>query len=251
MRYFIEIAYKGTNYHGWQSQKNQTVPTIQGVLEKALSTILRTPIEILGSGRTDTGVHAKQTFAHFDVAEALDCEKYVYKFNALLPFDISIMRMFPVDDQTHARFDATTRSYEYHLHLSRDPFLQELSYFHKEPVNVERMNEAAKLLLGRKDFQCFSKVKTDVNNYFCEIFHAQWELRDKDHLIFHITANRFLRNMVRAIVGTLLEVGRERMTPQQVLEVIDSKNRSVAGRSVPSDGLYLSKVLYPFIKENA
>ncbi|GJM61601.1 tRNA pseudouridine(38-40) synthase TruA [Persicobacter diffluens] len=249
LRYFIEIAYKGTAYHGWQSQKNQKVKTVQGEIETALSKILGQATAIVGSGRTDTGVHAMQQFAHFDHERALDTALYQYKFNAVLPFDIVIKNLFKVGDETHARFDATKRSYQYHIHLERSPFLQELSYFHKEKLDIATMNQAADFLLGRQDFQCFSKVKTDVNNYFCDIYKAEWEYESKTgRLIFHISANRFLRNMVRAVVGTLLEVGRGKMPAEGVKEVIQSKNRSVAGRSVPADGLYLSEVLYPFME---
>jgi tRNA pseudouridine38-40 synthase len=243
MRYFIELSYKGTNYHGWQIQEN--ADSVQAQLNKALATILRQPIETLGSGRTDTGVHATQQFAHFDIENPVaDATKLVYRLNAILPFDIAVKQIFLVSDETHARFDAISRSYEYHITTQKSPFLKDLSYFFPNSVDIKLMNEAATKLLGEKDFASFSKVHTDVNNFFCTISRAEWEQK-ADMLIFHITANRFLRGMVRAIVGTLLEVGLKKITVSDFENIITLKNRNTAGRNAPPEGLFLTEVKYP------
>ena len=242
MRYFIEIAYNGKNYHGWQVQPDAT--SIQIVLEHALSTVLRKDIKVTGAGRTDTGVHARQVFAHFDHDEIEDTTKTIFRLNSFLPKDISIKEIFPVRSDAHARFDATQREYEYVISLRKDPFEQDYAYLiHHEP-NIEKMNEAAKILLEYKDFQCFSRNKTDVKTYHCDIKQAQWERKDH-RLIFTISADRFLRNMVRAIVGTLLEIGFEKTSMADFHDIIQSKDRSKAGTSAPAYGLYLMKVLYP------
>lgn len=243
MRYFIEISYKGTHYHGWQIQPN--VSSIQEVLTNSLSTILREKIEIVGAGRTDAGVHASQMFAHFDTDKQLDSE-YVYKFNSVLPDDIVVHKCFQVQDDLHARFDAKSRSYEYRIFLGRNPFLLESSYqLYQQELNVDQMNVAAQVLLEYSDFEAFSKVKTDVHTFLCEIHEAKW-IREGTNLTFYITANRFLRNMVRAIVGTLLEVGLGKMTVSEFRSVIESKKRGNAGVSVPAKGLFLTSVTYNF-----
>lgn len=244
-RYFIDFAYKGTAYHGWQSQPD-TTKTVQETLEKNLSMVLRTPIKVTGAGRTDAGVHARQQFAHFDFDGAISSEKLAYNLNACLPDDIAITRFIKVHDDAHARFDAKRRTYEYHIHKQKDAFLQERSFQYMHRLDVAKMNQAAELLFNHSDFECFSKVKTDVGTFICRIFAAHWEETD-DKLVFTISADRFLRNMVRAIVGTLIDVGLGKLTPADVTRIIESKDRREAGFSVPAHGLYLTKIEYDYI----
>lgn len=242
MRYFIEIAYNGGAYFGWQIQPDAV--TVQEVLERALSTILRKEIKVVGAGRTDTGVHARQLFAHLDLDQDEDVANFVFKVNSLLPRDIVVRKILRVNNEAHARFEAIEREYEYLINLEKDPFSQELAHhIHRRP-NVDLMNEAAAVLFDYKDFQCFSRSKTNVKTYHCVIKKAVWTL-DGNRLIFTIAADRFLRNMVRAIVGTLLDVGYEKTTLAQFHDVLESKNRSEAGKSAPAHGLYLTKVTYP------
>ena len=241
MRYFIELSYKGTNYHGWQIQPDAS--SVQEEITKALATILQEKILLVGAGRTDAGVHASQMFAHVDTVKKLS-NNYVHKLNAILPNDIVIKSIKEVSDETHARFDAVSRTYEYRILLGRDPFLLETTWqLHQKNLQIEKMNEAANLLFKYEDFESFSKVKTDVNTFNCSIMKAVWTLEDK-HLIFHIKANRFLRNMVRAIVGTLIEVGLGKKTVEDFRKIIESKKRSEAGLSVPAKGLFLTEVCY-------
>lgn len=241
MRYFIELSYKGTNYHGWQIQPDAS--SVQEEITKALATILQEKILLVGAGRTDAGVHASQMFAHVDTVKKLT-DDYVHKLNAILPNDIVIKSIKEVSDETHARFDAVSRTYEYRILLGRDPFLLETTWqLHQKNLQIEKMNEAANLLFEYEDFESFSKVKTDVNTFNCTIMKAVWTLEDK-HLIFHIKANRFLRNMVRAIVGTLIEVGLGKKTVEDFRKIIESKKRSEAGLSVPAKGLFLTEVCY-------
>jgi len=247
-RFFIELSYDGTNYHGWQLQPNAL--GVQEVLNKALSTILRQPIETLGCGRTDTGVHAKQFFAHFALQAP---EGGVFKFddshirslNAILPQDIAVKRIFEVAPDAHARFDAILRSYEYHIHFYKDPFKNGYSWLLRDEPDLELMNQAAKIIMEYTDFSCFSKSNTQVKTNNCKISKAEW-LRIDGGIVFRISADRFLRNMVRAIVGTLLQVGQHEIEPWQVRTIIQSKNRSKAGVSVPACGLYLAEVKYLF-----
>lgn len=246
-RFFLEIAYDGSAYHGWQTQPNAIA--VQEKLDFALHTFLREPVETIGAGRTDTGVHAKQLFVHFDSTNPRlinEPNRCVHSLNSLLPYDISIQRIIEVDDEAHARFDATERSYEYHIHFQKNPFLINKSWLHKDIPDIDIMNQAAEKLLGTKDFECFSKSNTQVFTNICTISEAKWILSD-DKLVFHISANRFLRNMVRAIVGTLLEVGLKRKSISYIDEVLASKSRSQAGTSVPAHGLYLTKVVYTYI----
>ena len=241
MRYFIELSYKGTNYHGWQIQPDAS--SVQEEITKALATILQEKILLVGAGRTDAGVHASQMFAHVDTVKKLT-DDYVHKLNAILPNDIVIKSIKEVSGETHARFDAVSRTYEYRVLLGRDPFLLETTWqLHQKNLQIEKMNEAANLLFKYEDFESFSKVKTDVNTFNCTIMKAVWTLEDK-HLIFHIKANRFLRNMVRAIVGTLIEVGLGKKTVEDFRKIIESKKRSEAGLSVPAKGLFLTEVCY-------
>lgn len=244
-RFFIELAFNGSRYHGWQIQKN--AKTVQEVLNKALSTLLRRPVETLGCGRTDTGVHAKQLFAHFDDEEGLvkgNESKILTGLNALLPVDIAIKKLFSVAGNAHARFDAIKRSYEYHIHFDKDPFLNDLSWQLRDRPAIKAMNEAAKLMMAYSDFSCFSKSNTQVFTNNCQLMRAEWQWATEDNLVFYISADRFLRNMVRAIVGTLLEIGHGKQSVDYIHAVIESKSRSVAGASVPACGLYLTEVVY-------
>jgi len=242
LRYFIEIAYHGKNYFGWQKQPDAL--SVQEVVEDALSKLLGFGIEVTGAGRTDTGVHARQLFAHFDVENSLDATHLVHRLNSFLPKDIAVHQIFRVKNDAHARFDAIEREYEYWITLQKNPFLKGLAVFTPKKPDIDLMNETAKLLLDYNDFQCFSRSKTDVKTYHCTIKKASWEQRG-NLLVFTIAADRFLRNMVRAIVGTLLEVGYEKWALEDVRRVIESKNRSNAGASAPAQGLYLTKVVYP------
>lgn len=244
MRYFIKLAYNGTHYHGWQCQPNAS--SVQETLNKAVSVILNSEINLMGAGRTDTGVHATEMYAHFDFEKPFDLKSIVHKLNSYLPKDIVVYAVIPVPDEAHARFDATKRTYEYHINSFKDAFLQDGSwYFHKK-LDLDSMNEASKLLFNHTDFQCFSKVNTDVNTFDCTIFEAYWQQKD-NQIVFTISANRFLRNMVRAIVGTLVNVGLHKISLDDFNEIIKSKNREKAGFSVPAHGLYLTKIEYDYL----
>lgn len=242
MRYFLELSYKGKNYHGWQRQPQSI--TVQQVLEETLSALLRQPTGVTGAGRTDTGVHARQMFAHFDSREPLHKADFLYKLNAFLPKDIAIRHIHSVSENAHARFDATARTYEYWLHTVKDPFLTTDSYYFYRDINMDKMNEASKLLYDYTDFECFSKKNTDVKTYLCKITEAGWK-QQNNRLIFTITADRFLRNMVRAIVGTLLQAGTLQLSLKDMKNIIESKKRENAGASAPAHGLYLTRVTYP------
>ncbi|SHJ18900.1 tRNA pseudouridine(38-40) synthase TruA [Aquimarina spongiae] len=242
MRYFLELSYNGVPYHGWQRQPNAI--SVQEVIEKGLSTVLRTTIDIVGAGRTDTGVHAKQIMAHFDIEKDIDSEDLKYKLNSILPPEIAVRNVQEVAVNAHARFDAVSRSYEYHLTLAKNPFVLDKSYYFKKKLDIDSMNEAAKLLLNYTNFKCFSKSKTDVKTYNCTITEAYWK-KYGDDLVFSISANRFLRNMVRAIVGTLIEIGEGKLAVGDLITIIKSEDRSRAGYSVPAHGLYLTNVQYP------
>ena len=242
MRYFVELAYNGKAYHGWQNQPNAI--SVQQVLENALTTLLAEPISITGAGRTDTGVHATQMFAHFDTEANFDEENLVYRLNAFLPSDISIQSIFKVKPEAHARFDANSRSYLYRISLEKNVFNTDFAYFFRAKMDLEAMNKACKILFEYHDFQCFSKSNTDVKTYNCRITEAGWK-QEENELHFTITADRFLRNMVRAIVGTMIEIGMEKVSVSDLHNVIKSKDRSNAGYSVPAHGLYLTKIEYP------
>lgn len=244
MRYFFEIAYNGTTYNGWQNQKNAT--GVQTVVEEALSTILRKKVEIVGSGRTDTGVHCEQQFFHVDLEEELEEGPFLQKLNSFLPKAIAINSIRRVKDDAHARYDAVERTYHYRITRKKDPFLEGLAWYYFKPADVARMNEAASLMLGSHDFECFSKVKTDVNHFLCDIKKASWK-EEGDRLEFTITANRFLRGMVRAVVGTLLDVGSGKISIQEFKRILESRDRKKAGQNVPPHGLYLAKVKYPAV----
>lgn len=242
MRYFFEIAYDGTNYHGWQRQKNAS--SVQQTIEEALSTILRTEITITGSGRTDTGVHCSQQYFHADLDTELTSDLLKFKLNSFLPADISIPSVNAVKPDAHARFDAVRRSYQYHINQEKWPFSKGYSYYFVKTLDIKTMNEAAALLIGEKDFEAFSRVKTEVNNFICNIEGAHWE-KEGPKLTFHITANRFLRGMVRAIVGTLLQVGEGKLKVADVEKIIKTRDRREAGAAAPAEGLFLTKVEYP------
>ncbi len=242
MRYFIEVAYNGTAYHGWQTQPNAR--TVQEVLDAGLRTLLRQKIESSGSGRTDTGVHARQQFAHFEVNQEFKPALLLHKLNRMLPPDISVQNIYPVGPEAHARFDAVSRTYEYHLSLQKNPFRQQFTHLLNYKVDINILNEAAALLLTVEDFTTFSKVKGDTLHYRCKIYQANWRYED-DLLIFTIQANRFLRGMVRLVVGTLLEVGKGKISLAQFKNILLAQNRKGASGAAPATGLYLTKVTYP------
>lgn len=244
-RLFFQSTYDGTNYSGWQKQPE--VRTIQGVIEEKLSMLFGHQIvDIVGCGRTDAGVHAKEAYFHVDLAPAFSNDQLLYKLNNMLPLDIAINEIIDVGPEAHARFDATKRTYHYFIHQKKLPFHQNDSWFFPRALSIEKMNEAAKYLLGRQDFTSFSKLHTDVNNNFCEVYHAEWK-EVGDQLRFEISANRFLRNMVRAVVGTLLEVGKGNVSPEGVKDIIAAEDRGEAGCSVPAKGLFLQSIEYPYI----
>lgn len=244
MRLFIHFQYDGTNYHGWQIQPNGN--TVQEELQKALSIILRQPIEVVGAGRTDTGVHARHMVAHFETVLPLvgELEGVSYKLNRLLPRDISVLKVEPVADDMHARFSATSRKYHYYISTRKDAFSRHYAWQIHWNLDFDKMNEAAQMLIGEKDFASFCKVGSDVKTTMCNLTHAQWVKDSETNWHFEIAANRFLRNMVRAVVGTLIEVGRGRMTLDQFKAVLAQKSRSAAGESVPANGLFLEEVSY-------
>ncbi|MBB6328646.1 tRNA pseudouridine38-40 synthase [Algoriphagus iocasae] len=241
-RYFLELSYKGTPYHGWQIQNNAF--TVQECLESALCTYFRKEVPIMGSGRTDTGVHATMQVCHFDWEGELERVKFIRAINGILPKEISINSIREVKPDAHARFDAVKRSYFYRIILQKNPFLEEMAWLSYFSPDISKMNLAAEALLRHEDFECFSKVHTEVNHFRCKIFSAGWEQKDGE-LLFHITANRFLRGMVRAIVGTLVEIGLGKRSPEAMDEIILSKDRSKAGKSAPAQGLFLSRIIYP------
>ena len=245
-RYFLQLSYFGKHYNGWQIQQNTTA-TIQQVIQDNLSILLRQKIEIIGCGRTDTGVHAKSYFAHFDCEQSdltQDKKNWLYKFNKISPSDIAFHDLIKVTDLASARFDAISRSYEYHIHQQKNVFLNDISWYSNLQLDLEKMNEAAALLLQYDDFTSFSKIHTQNKTNICKIYTASWEKKD-DKYIFKITANRFLRNMVRSIVGTLIDVGTGKINLQQFAEIIEIKNRNKAGMSVPAHGLFLTDIKYP------
>jgi tRNA pseudouridine38-40 synthase len=241
LRYFIELSYNGKKYHGWQIQPDAV--SVQEKLNDAVSTILQEKIEVVGAGRTDTGVHASQMFAHFNVENSISGD-VVHKLNSILPNDITVYKVFSVEEEQHARFHALSRSYEYRIWLGRNPFLLDFSWqIHSQKLDIFKMNEAAKILLEYEDFQTFSKVKTEVYTFNCDVTAAFWK-QEGNLLTFYISANRFLRNMVRAIVGTLVDVGLGKISINDFRQIIESKNRGNAGLSVPAKGLFLTQIKY-------
>lgn len=256
-RYFITLAYDGTHYHGWQRQPNGI--SVQETLEKALSTLLRIPVAVTGAGRTDAGVHARTMVAHFDYEGEADGIQLAYKLNRLLPRDVSVFGIEPVDSGLHARFSAVSRTYHYYVHTRKSPFLRHYSCEMRYPLDFHRMNEAAKYLIGEKDFKCFCKAGADVNTTICNLTEARWipvtgmpsserpqnVEAGEGEWCFVISANRFLRNMVRAVVGTLVDVGRGKLTVEDFRRIVDGGTRSDAGESMPGNALFLWRVDYP------
>lgn len=243
-RYFIYLSYRGTNYHGWQIQENAR--SVQADINSALSLLLKEDIQTIGAGRTDTGVHARFYVAHFDShAAGLDGNKnFLYSLNRILPKDIATHAIKRVKPDANARFDATLRSYEYIICQSKDPFMIGLSWMYDAKLNIESMQLAANQLLSYTDFTSFSKVGSDNKTHHCKVFRAEWHKKD-NLLVFNIEANRFLRNMVRAIVGTLVDVGRGKISVEDFARIIELRDRKQAGTSAPAEGLYLIWIEYP------
>lgn len=247
MRYFITLNYDGTRYHGWQIQPNGI--SVQGELQRALSLILRQDIQVTGAGRTDTGVHARMMVAHFDTeAPTLlndrDRDQLTYRLNRLLPRDIAVQKVEPVADGLHARFSATSRTYRYYVHRSKAPFLRHYSLQLHYDLDYDLMNQAAAMLLEYDDFGAFCKAHADVKTTLCHVTHAQWHQASAAEWYFEITANRFLRNMVRAVVGTLVDVGRGRLSLIDFRKIIEGKKRTEAGESMPANALFLEDITY-------
>lgn len=241
MRYFMELGYNGAPFFGWQVQPGKE--TVQGCIENALSLLLREEVSVTGCGRTDTGVNARQFFAHFETEQQIDLQKLTDKLNSFLPKEIAVYRIFPVEDGIHARFSATSRTYKYYVAVTKNPFNFHYSYRIFQKLDVAKMNEAATMLLETSDFTSFSKLHTQVNNNLCHVTEARWAMED-GVLVFTVTADRFLRNMVRAVVGTLLQVGKGKITLEEFKAIIDRKDRCAAGDSVPAHALFLERVVY-------
>lgn len=257
MRYFISISYRGAQFSGWQIQDN--APSIEGKIEQALSVILHSQIDVTGAGRTDTGVNAVNFIAHFDSDNEIlikEPGKFLYKINAILPLGICVNHIYQVDENAHARFDAVSRTYQYFVNCEKDPFCYDFSYYYKFPLNIDAMNRGAEYLIGQKDFSCFEKLHSETLTSICNVSEAFWktvpsgsgirEIENGTRLVFTISANRFLRNMVRAIVGSLLEIGREKREPEWILTLLESKSRNAAGQSVPGYPLILTEIKYPY-----
>ena len=240
-RYFIQLSYKGTRYSGWQIQHGTS--TVQEVLDSALSVLLKEDIRTTGAGRTDTGVHALLFIAHFDTVNQIISNDFVYRINGILPKDIAVQKVYPVNSDAHSRFDARSRTYEYRISRTKDPFYDGFVYFFHQPLDVDAMNNSCHVLKDYNDFTSFSKLHSNAKTNICTIFHAKWYEKN-DLLVFTIKADRFLRNMVRAIVGTMLEVGKGKLDIDGFRHVIEVKNRSAAGSSVPAEGLYLIDIEY-------
>ncbi len=241
MRYFLDIAYKGTNYHGWQIQQN--AHSVQQELENALKMLFGKTIETTASGRTDAGVHAEQQIVHLDLEVELT-DNHIFKLNCILPKDLAIRDFFPVQKDAHARFDATSRSYEYRISRVKNPFLIDNVYFFDRPLDLIKMNDAATSLLRHKDFEALSKVHTEVKNFLCDIHFAHWKEKG-DMIFFEIEANRFLRGMVRTIVGSLLPIGMGKLSVEEFEKILFSRDRRKAGAAAPSEGLFLTRIQYP------
>ena len=242
LRYFIELSYNGKNFHGWQYQPNAT--SVQQTIEKSLEILLKQKIKILGAGRTDTGVHAKQMYAHFDFEEPLDLENLIYKLNAFLNKDIGIIKIHKVRHDSHARFDAISREYEYYITQIKDVYNHDKKYFFSKKLDFDKIDRAINILKNTKNFKSFCRTKSDVTNYNCEIFDFNYEIKESE-IIFRIRANRFLRNMVRSLIGTILDVSLNKISIKNLTEIIEKSNRIYAGPSVPAHALFLSNVEYP------
>ena len=242
MRYFFEITYNGSNYHGWQSQVNAV--GIQGIVEEVLSKLFRDKITIVGSGRTDRGVHCVQQYFHADISKSFDVNNLLIRMNSFLPRDIAIRSVRRVKADASARYNASARTYQYHITRIKDPFRVGSAYYFRKSLDMPTLKLATSLLLGVQDFQCFSKVKTDVDHFICKVTKAHWN-QNGELLVFTITANRFLRGMVRAVVGTLLDVGAGKINTGDFRHILKSKDRRKAGMNVPAEGLFLTQVKYP------
>ena len=246
MRYFLRFAYDGTAFHGSQRQPNGV--TVQETMEQALALIFREEVQLTFAGRTDAGVHAHEMYAHFDIGDEemrREGERLVFRLNGILPDSIAIFDIYPVKENAHARFDAVRRTYEYHIIDHKDPFLCKQATRVRPGLDLAAMNESAKLLIGKQDFASFCRTNTDVKTTICDLKQAEWKELDNGHAVFTISADRFLRNMVRAVVGTLFEIGRGKMTKEQFAEVITQHNRCAAGDSAPAEGLFLTHIEYP------
>ncbi len=245
MRYFVELKYNGAAYFGWQRQND--VRTLQGTIEGALTTLLRSPIEVVGAGRTDTGVNASYYVAHFDSQSPIDTEQIRYKLNVILPEDIAIIKLSQAaKPDAHARFDATEREYTYFIERHKNPFTRHSSWQYYVDLDIEKMNRASELLLRHKDFTTFAKLNSNNKTNLCEVAYARWECTDGGAICFKIRANRFLRNMVRSIVGTLVDVGRGKYSVEQFEDIVASRDLSRASAGAPAQGLFLSDVKYPY-----
>jgi tRNA pseudouridine38-40 synthase len=243
-RYFLKLAYRGTAYHGWQVQQN--AHTVQAEMNEKISLLCDEDVHVVGCGRTDSGVHAREFYLHFDLENTLpfDDKNFVFKLNRFLPKDIVVYGVWPVSARLHARFDAVSRRYRYYILTEKDPFLADMAMPYTRALSRKAMQQASEFLLGQQDFTSFSKLHTQTASNICHITEAYWK-QTGNQLVFTITADRFLRNMVRAIVGTLLEVGRGKIKPDAIKEIIEAKDRSAAGFSVPAQGLFLEAVCYP------
>ena len=245
MRYFLRLSYKGTNFSGWQIQENAI--TIQSVLNDGLAKLLSQETETTGCGRTDTGVHASQFYLHFDTSDEIsDTKKFLYSLNAILPNDIAVYDIIHVERDSHARFDAILRSYSYFISSIKNPFIDEFVWYNHHELNINEMNIACSILCKHSDFKAFSKSNTQVKTFNCSIKNAHW-YRNDNYTVFKISADRFLRGMVRAIVGTMIEIGTGKLKAEDLTEIINSKDRSNAGTSVPPHALFLTEVRYPFL----
>ena len=245
-RYFLQLAYNGKNYHGWQYQLNTSL-TIQQILQERLSLLLHEKITLIGCGRTDTGVHAKEYYAHFDCGKEdllNDKHNWLFKMNHCVPKDISLINILPVQNNANARFSATARTYKYYIHQVPNPFVNDFSAYIYGLIDVNLMNEAAEIIKNTKDFTSFTKVNNNHANYICDIMECNW-LRENNTIVFTIKANRFLRNMVRALVGTMIEVGTKKITVKDFESIVLSKNRNEAGVSITGKGLHLENIEYP------
>ncbi len=257
MRYFIKFAYNGEKYHGWQSQPNAV--SVQQKIEEALSIVMRLPFSVTGAGRTDAGVHAREMYAHFDLPSLIeDKKRLLLSLNRLLGKDIAIYDVIPVNDDAHARFDACERTYKYFVTFEKTPFLYPFCWHSPSRLDIDKMNEAASILLEVDDFTSFAKLHSDAKTNICDVRKAQWEVIDNngngifpnlinDGIVFTISADRFLRNMVRAVVGTLVDVGRGKLTLEKFKEIIEKKDRCSAGTSMPANALFLWEVKYPYL----
>ena len=243
VKYFFHIAFDGSRYHGWQKQKNGFA--VQEAIEKVLERFTGTFVKITGCGRTDTGVHARNYYFHAETEKDLDAS-CVHSLNRMLPKDVVLYRVTQVHADAHARYDAISRTYRYYIHFYKNPFIENYSVFQFPIPDTQKMNEACEILKGFSDFRCFSKKNTQVGTFLCNITHAGWT-ETKDGMVFEITANRFLRNMVRAIVGTMLDIGNNKISREEFLEILESGERSRAGESVPPQGLFLENIVYPFL----